>query len=164
MPKTKKETNMTDTHLELDIVLGISKLFLDFLILTNYSTATKITGMQVNRGIFCGRDIPVIYCVLLTWSKSTFRKSERCCRIKLILRLSFKVNLLEKISLKMWTLYHITNAPNRPRIAIWSIVEVAILKIFPRRPLWGRLRMFLYMWKLNLEQKIVLTKSGRMKP
>ena len=66
MPKTSKDTNMIDTHLELDIVLCISKLFLDFLILANCSTATKITGMHVNRGNIYGRDIPVIYCVLFT--------------------------------------------------------------------------------------------------
>ena len=52
----------------------------------------------------------------------------------------------------------------RPGKAIWSKFEVSILKIFPRHPPWGRLRVSLYMWKLNLYQKTVVIKSGCMKP
>ena len=70
--------------------------------------------------------------------------------------------IAEKLNLSK--LNHIINALISSRKAIWSKVEVTILKIFPLRPPLGRLGVSLHMWKLNLYQKTVVTKSGCMKP
>ena len=64
----------------------------------------------------------------------------------------------------MWTLHHIANVSVRPGKAISRKIEVPVLKVFSLRPPWGRLLVALYMWKLNLLQKMVLIKSYCMKP
>jgi len=45
---------MTDTQLELDIDLGISKLVQDFLTFCNCSTVLKITGLQTDVFLMAG--------------------------------------------------------------------------------------------------------------
>ena len=78
MPRTRKDTRITDTHLELDIVLGNSKMFLDFLLFWNCSIAMTIVGVRVIRDTFYG---PGCALYLLSESKGTLQNNQEVLNI-----------------------------------------------------------------------------------